>query len=145
MLDVPPYTCEKWNRRFEKVECTSRPLLFWSKLWFYVQFQCQIDTPAVQNLTNHSEQQNHNRRARGWPWRWPQRPQPTTNRESDDANWYNRIAKISLARFISVDLLSSVHFGNLIEMAPQWPRWQWWWWCRAQYPTDLANTWQIAS
>jgi hypothetical protein len=39
----------------------ARHLLFLSKLQFYVQFQGQIDTSALQNVTNSFKQQNRDR------------------------------------------------------------------------------------
>jgi hypothetical protein len=91
------------------------------------------------------EQQNRNHHSMELRWRWPQRPQPTTNHETDGTNQHNVVIKVSLASFISVDCCLLFHFSTLIEMAPQWPWWQWWWWFWAKYPTDLAHTWRIAN
>jgi hypothetical protein len=50
-----------------------------------------------------------------------QRPQPTTNHESEDADQYNGITKIRAATFISAACCLPFCFSNLIEMVPQSP------------------------
>ncbi len=100
------------------------PIIF-VKTIISVQSQGQIEMSAAQNVTTSFRQQNCHCCPQGGDngdgHTSGLSQQPITNHETDKADQYNGITKISLARFISLDCCLLFLLSNLIEMAPQWP------------------------